>query len=111
MSQDVLQMKMDQIVERYPSVQCIHDDLCIYGKSEKGHNINLLNLMQVASNNSLVFNSRKYQIKHPQITFYGTIFNKECMKPDPEKIQGIMKCPPQMYNYTNFLGMVNFMQP
>ena len=33
--------------------------------------------MQVASNSGLAFNSKKYQIKHPQVTIFGTIFSKE----------------------------------
>ena len=70
-------MKMDQTVERCPTVLCIHDDLCVYGCSKKEHDTSTPHLMQVASDNGLVFNSRKCQIKHPQIIFYGTIFSKK----------------------------------
>ena len=59
MSQDVFQMKMYQIVETCPGVISIYDNLHIYGKSEKEHNVNL---MMVSSDSGLVFNSRKYQI-------------------------------------------------
>ena len=44
-------MKMDWIVERCPRVLCIHDDVCIYGKSEQEHD---LKLMKVAGNNVLI---------------------------------------------------------
>ena len=86
MSRGVSQMKMDQTTEQFPSVLSIHDDLCIYGKSEKEHASNLLNWMQVASNNGLELNSKKCHMKYTQVTFYGTIFSKEGMKPYAEKI-------------------------
>ena len=59
MSQDVFQMRMNQIVDRCPSILDIHDDLCICDKSEKEHHSNQLNLIQVATNISFVFNSKK----------------------------------------------------
>ena len=47
MSQNVLQMKMDQTVQRCPGILHMHNDP-----------FKLLNLMQVASKNGLVFNSK-----------------------------------------------------
>ena len=35
MSQDVFQMRMDQITDRLPGVIAIHDDICIYGKNTR----------------------------------------------------------------------------
>ena len=93
MSKDVFQMEIDQIVERGPSILCVHKDLCIYGYSEK-ENDTTPHLMQVANNSGLVFNSRKCQIKCPQMTLYSTICTKEGMKPKQKKIQGITEMPP-----------------
>ena len=86
-SQDDFQMKMDQIVEWCPCILHIHDDVCIYGHSKIEHNANLFNWMQVTSDNELVFSRRKCLIKHPQIMFCGSIFNKDVIRPDPEKLQ------------------------
>ena len=112
MSQNVFKMKMDKIVERCPGILCIHDDLCIYGHSEKEHNSNLLQLMQEASSNNLAFNSVKSQIQCPKVTFYSTIFSKEGMKPNPEKIWGITEMLHwDVQHLQSFLGMLAFMQP
>ena len=51
-------MEMNHTVERCPNVLSILYDLCVYGKSEKGHQNNLLNLTRVVCKNSLVFNSK-----------------------------------------------------
>ena len=45
MSRDIFQMNIDQIVERCLRVLCIHNDLCIYGKLEREHNLNLISFM------------------------------------------------------------------
>ena len=88
MSQNVFQIKMDlkYILVFYASTMTS-------GSSKKEHKTNLLNWMQAANDSNLVLNSRKCQIKLPQITFYGTIFSKEGMKPDPKKIQAIKDTP------------------
>ena len=42
MSQDVFQMHMDQLTDRLPGIIAIHDDICVYGKTQDQHNKNLL---------------------------------------------------------------------
>ena len=46
-------------------------------------------------------------------TFCGTILSTDAMKPDPMKIQGIIKMPlpTDVQQLQSFLGMINFMQP
>ena len=77
------------------SILCIHNDLCICGQSKKEYDVNLLQFMQVAGISGPIFHSRRWQIKFLQITFYGTTFSKEGMKPDSQKIQGITEMPPR----------------
>ena len=97
-------MKMDHIIEGCPGVLCIHDNLFVYDEAEKECDLQLMNLMKIPSDNGLIFNSRKCHNKHPQITFYTTIFNKEGMKPNPEKNKrNHRNPPPQMCsNYSNY---------
>ena len=90
--------------KRCVSILCINNNLCTYGKSEKEHNSNLFNLMQVASNNSHIFKCNKSQIKCPKITLYGTIFTKESMKPQKFLLSDVQQVK-------SLLGMINFMQP
>ena len=47
MSQDVFQMRMDQILEKCPGVIGIHDDVVIYGKTREEHDSNLVNFLNV----------------------------------------------------------------
>ena len=74
MSQDIFQKWMDWITDRLPGIIVIHNDICVYGKDTTKHDRNLLQLMQTATQQGLVFNSSKCAIHQSQISFYGAIF-------------------------------------
>ena len=105
-------MRMDDIVAQCPGVLAIHDDVFIYGKDNRDHNANIINLFNVAQKEGLVFNSKKCAIKQESVTFFGGVFSTEGYSPDLEKIQGISKMTlPQMkQELQSFLGAVNYLQ-
>ena len=113
MSQDVFQMRMDQITNRLPGIIAIHNDICVYGKDTTEHDNNLLKLMQTAQDHGLVFNSNKCSIHQPQISFYGAIFTAQGMKLDPVKVQALqdLPAPQNPKQLQSFLGLVNYLQP
>ena len=77
MSQDIFQMRMDDIVAQCPGVLAIHDDVFIYGKDNRDHDANIINLFNVAQKEGLVFNSKKCAIKQESIMFFGGVFSAE----------------------------------
>ena len=112
MSQDIFQMRMDDIVAQCPGVLAIYDDMFIYRKNDRDHNANIINLFNMALKEGLIFNSKKCAIKQESVMFFGGVFSAEGYSPDPEKIQGISKMtPPQMkQELQSFLGTVNYLQ-
>ena len=50
-------MQMDDIVAQCPGVLAIHDDIFIYGKDDKDHDANIINLFNVAQKEELVFST------------------------------------------------------
>ena len=111
MSQDVFQMKMDLIMERCLGVISIHDDIVVYGVSEEDHDANLVNLLNVAQIEGLVLNSKKLELKHPRVSFFGAEYSADGMHPGPKKIQGITEMIPPMdkQQLASFIGMVTYM--
>ena len=97
MSQDIFQMRMDDIVAQCPGVLAIHsDNVFIYGKDHRDHDANIINLFNIAQKEGLIFNSSKCSIKQDSMTFFGSMFSANRYSPDPEKIQGITEMtPPQ----------------
>ena len=112
MSQDIFQMRMDDIVAQCLGVLAIHDDVFIYGKDDKDHDANIINLFSVDQKEGLIFNSAKCAIKQDSGTFFGGVFSAKGYSPDLEKIQGIsVMTPPQMKQELQlFLGAVTYLQ-
>ena len=109
-SQDVLQMKMDLIMEKCPGVISIHD-IVIYGTSNEDHVANLINLLNVAQLEGLVLNSKKFELKQPRVSFFRAEYSADGIHPCPKKIQGIteMTLPMDKQQLASFIGMVTYM--
>ena len=63
MSQDIFQMRMDDIVAQCPSVLAIHNDVFIYGKNNRDHNANIINLFNVAQKRRTCFQQQEVHHK------------------------------------------------
>ena len=89
MSQDVSQIQMDRILEQCPAVIGIHDDVIIYGYTREDHDANLINLLNVCQMEGLCLSSKKLELCHDRVSFFGAVYSREGVEPDPRKIQGI----------------------
>ena len=112
MSQEIFQIRMDDIVVQCPGILVIHDDMFIYGKYDNDHDTNLVNLFNIAQKEGLVFSSAKHAIKQESVTFFGGVFSAKGYLPNPDKIQGIsdMPAPQTKQELQSFLGAVNYLQ-
>lgn len=113
MSQDVFQLRMDQILEQCEGVISIADDIVVFGNSEQSHDTNLHRLMDTAARNGLKFNSSKCAIKQKQVAFFGMLYDAQGMHPDPAKVQAIKEMPPprDKAELQQFLGMATYLSP
>ena len=112
MSQDIFQMRINDIVAQCPGVLAIHNDVFIYWKDDRDHDANIVNLFNIAQKEGLVFNSSKFSIKQDSVSFFGSMFSANGYSPDPEEIQGIteMISPQTKQELQSFLGAVNYPQ-
>ena len=111
MSQDMFQIQMDRILEQCPSVIGIHDDVIIYGYTREDHDSNLINFLNVCQMEGLCLSSKKLELHRDRVSFFGAIYSREGVHPDPKKIQGIeeMTAPESKQQLQSFLGMVTYM--
>ena len=111
MSQDVFQIQMDRILEQCPRVIGIHDDVIIYGYTREDHDANLINFLNVCQMEGLCLSSKKLELCRDRVSFFGAIYSREGVKPDPKKIQGIeeMTATETKQQLQSFLGMVTYM--
>ena len=71
----------------------LHRFIVMYGRDNAEHDKNLLRLMQIAKEKGLVFNSKKCAMKTSEIIFFGSVYGKDGIRPDPSKIGDIRKMP------------------
>ncbi|KAK7108980.1 hypothetical protein V1264_013102 [Littorina saxatilis] len=112
-SQDIFQLKMDQILEQVDGTVGIADDVAVYAKTNEEHDKIIHNLFKVAAENGLVFNSEKCTIKTDSITFFGMKYDTNGVHPDPEKVTDLhnMATPTNKKELQTFLGFIQFLAP
>ena len=110
-SQHIFQSKTDQILGKCHGTISIADDVVVYGKNEE-HDKNLRNLMQIAREAGLVFNSKKYSIKTKSVNFFGAIYDDKGVHPNPNKVEDISALSaPQATTELQHLGIITYMSP
>ena len=76
-------------------VEVIRDDIIVmgYGKTQeqavRNYDENLLKLPERACKVNLRLNSKKMDIKKPEVKFMGHVISKDGLKPDPAKVKAV----------------------
>ena len=88
----------------------IHDDILIFGHTQELHDAALKKVLEMLSSNKLTINVNKCEYSRETIKFYGLIFSKSGVSPDPEKVEALKICEPPVNKseLRSFLGMTNF---
>ena len=110
-SHGVFQQRLDAILAKCPGCTGIADDVAVYGRTEEEHDDNLMNLLKVAQENGLVFNSGKCIIKTNEIPFFGLMYIADGVKPDPDRVDAIraLPTPKSVQELQEFLGIATYM--
>ena len=70
---------------------------------------NIRQLMTAARKHGLVFNPEKCEIGKPTIKFFGSIYDREGVHPDPGKVKALQEIPAprNIEDLGTFLGVIN----
>ena len=107
---EILHEEISRTLSGINNVTNIYDDILIYAKTQKEHDIALLQTLQRLSDCNLTLNPKKCTYNKSRIQFFGVIFSKEGVTPAPDKIQALMDMerPTSASEIRSFLGMANF---
>ena len=110
-SQDAFPAKIDQILEGLKGVVSIVDDIIVHGLTEEQHDNNMGKLMDRAHENGLIFNPDKCSLKAESIMFFGCLYDKNGIRPDPVKIEAIqvIPAPTCQCELQELIGMVTYL--
>ena len=96
-----------------PTTNIITDDVMIHGNTDEEHDCNLIQVLNKCHEIGLKLNPDKCEFGKSEVTFYGNIVSDQGFKPDPHKVDAIvrMPAPTDKTELSSFLGMVNYLAP
>ena len=88
----------------------IYDDIIIYGKNKKEHDMALCKVLVRLSDCGLTVNGPKCVFDKPKLEFFGLVFSGNGTSPSEEKVDAIknVAVPESASEVRSFLGMANF---
>ena len=81
----------------------IVDDINVHGVTDEQHENNIRKLMERAHWNGPIFNADKCSLKVESIMFFGCVYEKNGIRPDPAKVKSIKQCL-HLHAYMNYRG-------
>ncbi|XP_053681614.1 uncharacterized protein K02A2.6-like [Sabethes cyaneus] len=114
---EIFQLKLQEVIQGLKGVECIADDLLIYGVGEtfekalKNHNENLDKLLCRLEEKNVKLNKSKMKLCKRSIKFYGHVLTDQGLKPDEAKVSAIRDFPRPMSRKEvhRFVGMVTYL--
>ena len=111
MSQYIFQFKIDETYCDCQGAIGIADDVTVYGKNEKEHNLPINETMERTRKAGIKLNDEKCVIKTKEFNFFGMLYTPDGVKPSPDKVRAIenLEPPKDKKELHTFLGMVTYM--
>ena len=107
---EIFQYTLQTQLQGLTGVKNIADDILIYGKTRKEHDMNLDNCLKRLSDKGLRLNHAKCSFVNETLEFFGQIFSKEGSKPDPKRVDALKNAsvPTNVSEVRSLLGMANY---
>ena len=86
------QKRLTEIIKDCPNSLNIKDDILIYGKGKK-HDTHLHSVLKVLNDKGITLRSEKCSFGQPYVKWFGNIYSKDRMSPDPDKCKIIKQWP------------------
>jgi hypothetical protein len=103
---------MDDVLNNCADTGCnvYLDDIVVYAKTEKEHDILLFKVIQTLQDNNFKINIEKMQYKQNEVKLLGAVINGTIQRPIPEKQEKILtfQTPKTKKELQRFLGFANY---
>ena len=84
---------MSQLVEDLDGVECIVDDILVWGDTIEQHNMRLRQVLERVRENNLKLNKSKCEIGVTEIKYIGHTLSNTSLKIDNEKVEALIRMP------------------
>ena len=88
----------------------ISDDILVFGKTHEEHNQNLEAVFRRLREKGLTLNKSKCEYSKDKLEFFGYVFSKDGISPDPKKVEDVvnLQTPSTASEVRSLLGMTNY---
>jgi len=109
--------KLHEHLSDLQGMEVLRDDILVIGSGDTldeatlDHNENLLKLLKRTRDVNLKFNSKKLNLRKPEVKYMGHVLSSEGLKPDPNKATAVseMPKPTSKQQALSLLGFVNYL--
>ena len=107
---EIFQHVLQETLQGINGVLNIADDIVVFGKTRKEHDLALQNCLQRLHSKCLTLNLKKCNFLQKAIQFYGQIFTEHGTQPDPARISDLRNAPipTSIKEVRSLLGMANY---
>ena len=104
-----IQKRVRELIKHCPQTRSIKDDIIIHTKKDV-HNTTLKNTLQTLEASGITLRPKKCEMGKPSVKWFGFVFSKDGMSPDPEKCSTIKQwpSPKSIKEVKSFLQTVQF---
>lgn len=114
---EVFQTKLRAVVQDLDGVECLADDLLVFGRGETleeamiDHEICLDRLLCRLEQNNVKLNRSKLRLCQPSVKFFGNVLSDQGLRADESKVAVIKNfpTPTDRKELHRFVGMVNYL--
>ena len=107
---EIFQNVIRETLEGIDGAINISDDILVFGKTHSEHNRNLAAVFQRLREKGLTLNKSKCEYSKDKLEFFGYVFSKDGISPDPEKVEDVvtLQTPSTASEVRSLLGMTNY---
>lgn len=107
---EIFQNVIRETLEGIDGAKNISDDILVFGKSQEDHDQHLRAVFQRLREKGLTLNKSKCKCSKDKLEFFGYVFSKEGISPDPKKVEEVvnLSTPSTASEVRSLLGMTNY---
>ena len=107
---EIFQNVIRETLEGIDGAKNISNDILVFGKSQEDHDQHLRAVFQRLREKGLTLNKSKCECSKDKLEFFGYVFSKEGISPDPKKVEEVvnLSTPSTASEVRSLLGMTNY---
>ena len=107
---EIFQNVIRETLEGIDGAMNISDDILVSGKTHEEHDQNLREVFQRLREKGLTLNKSKCEYSKDKLEFFGYVFSKDGISPDPKKVEDVVNLhtPSTASEVRSLLGMTNY---